>query len=597
MHPFFRLLSYLKSQKSNYLSASFYSILNKLFDIAPEILIGVAVDVIVRQESSWVADLGITNIYSQLFVLGALTLVIWACESITEFIYSVKWRNLSQHIQHSLRLDAYNHIQNLDLSFFEDKSTGNLLSILNDDINQLERFLETGISEIIQTIVSSIAIGFVFFILTPQVAVFAMLPIPFIIFGAFFFQHKLAPRYLDVREKAGLVGSRLANNITGIFTIKSFTAEAFELKQVEKESLSYQDANRKAIRISSMVVPIIRVGVLTGFLSTLLYGGYLTIEGMLEVGSFSILLFLTQRLLWPLTRLAEVTVNYQRAMASTKRVLDLIQEPIRIRQKGKALENVQGDIEFKNVVFAYQNGFPIVNDVSLKIPAGTTAAFVGTTGSGKTTLIKLLLRFYETNSGDISVDDQKISELDLFDLRRNIGIVSQDIFLFHGTVAENIAYALPELERDKIIEAAKQAEAHEFIMELPEGYDTIVGERGQKLSGGQRQRLAIARAILKNPPILILDEATSAVDNETELAIQRSLEQIVQGRTTIMIAHRLSTIRKADQIFVLKNGQIKEQGTHDELVKQDEIYGALWSLQTGQASTCEDIEKKLNPEK
>ena len=588
MHPFIRLLRYLKPYKSEYRSATFFSILNKLADIAPEILIGVAVDTVISQENSWIAKLGIVDVKMQLLALGLLTFLIWAAESLTEYAYSVKWRNLAQRTQHRLRLETYNHIQHLNISFFENKSTGSLLSILNDDVNQLERFLDDGINAIIQTLVATTTIGIVFFMLTPEVAIFAFFPIPFILFGAFFFQNRLAPLFLDVREKAGLISARLSNNLSGIFTIKSFTAEKYELSQVEKESEAYRISNRKAIALSSMVTPVIRIGVLTGFLITLIYGGFLTIEGELRVGAFSILVFLTQRLLWPLTRLAEITVLYQRSMASTKRILDLLNQPITDHRKGQVIKNTKGKISFDKVCFAYQDTPQIIHGIQLDIPAGSTAAFVGTTGSGKTTLIKLLLRLYEPSQGDIYLDDQNISDIDLTSLREKIGIVSQDVFLFHGTVFENIAYAQPHTKLDKVIKAAKMAEAHQFISELPQGYDTIIGERGQKLSGGQRQRLALARALLKDPPILILDEATSAVDNETEMAIQKSLKHIVVGRTTIMIAHRLSTIRNADQIYVLQKGKIIEHGTHDELLSKDKVYAALWKLQTGQ-DICEDI--------
>jgi ATP-binding cassette subfamily B protein len=243
---------------------------------------------------------------------------------------------------------------------------------------------------------------------------------------------------------------------------------------------------------------------------------------------------------------------------------------------------VQGNITFDQVTFAYQNSHPILIDISLKIPSGKTIAIVGSTGSGKSTLIKLLLRFYEIQSGNITLDGLDLKEINLVDLRQNIGLVSQDVYLFHGTAKENISYGTSDISFDEIINAAKLAEAHHFIEKLPNGYDTIVGERGQKLSGGQRQRLSIARALLKNPPILILDEATSAVDNETEAAIARSLETITQDRTTIMIAHRLSTIRHADWIYVLESGQIVEQGTHEELVNQEGIYHNLWRVQTGE---------------
>ncbi len=581
MQNLLRLMKYARAERGKYLAAALFSVLNKIFDIAPEALIGIAVDTVVKRDNSLLAGFG-WNVEQQLIALGVATFFIWVFESYTEYLYSIKWRNLAQSLQHRLRLDTYQHVQNLDMAYFEDKSTGNLLSILNDDINQLERFLEDGVNQIIQVFFSSIIIAAIFFFIAPVIAVFAVLPIPFILLGAFYFQGRLAPRFLEVRTKAGILGGRLANNISGIFTIKSFTAENYELKKIEEESAEYRAANAKAIRLSSMVTPVIRIAVLAGFLSTLLYGGFKTIHGEIGVGAFSVLVFLTQRLLWPLTRLADITVLYQRAMASIARIFDLLHTPIGIEAGGERIAKVDGAIRFENIRFSYGSGGPVLENISFEIPAGTTAAFVGTTGSGKTTLVKLLMRFYHPTSGKIVLDGRDIQGLNLEDLRKNIGLVSQDVFLFHGTVAENIAYAKPQESREKIIEAAKLAEAHDFIIEMPEGYDTLVGERGQKLSGGQRQRLAIARAILKNPRILVLDEATSAVDNETEMAIQKSLKKIVLGRTTIMIAHRLSTIRNADQIFVMERGQIVEHGSHQELLATGGIYSGLWKLQTGE---------------
>ncbi len=583
--PLYRLLSYMRPYKTQYRRATTYSLLNKIFDIAPEILIGVAVDTVVKQQHSWLAAIGFVSVKQQLVVLGLLTFITWALESLFQYLYSVEWRNLAQSVQHALRLETYAHVQNLDMATFEKESTGNLLSILNDDVNQLERFLEDGVNQIIQVIASSAIIGAIFFVLAPSIALLAVVPIPFIIWGAFFFQSKLAPRFLEVRKKAGAVGARLSNNITGIFTIKSFTAQDYELEQVEKESEAYREANRQAIKWSAMVTPVIRIAILVGFLATLVYGGFLTVEGTLSVGVYSVLIFLTQRLLWPLTRLAEITIDYQRSMASTTRVLDLLNTPIQITPHGTALptKDVKGTINFNHVEFGYELNHPVIHDFSVNIHEGATVAFVGTTGSGKTTLMKLLLRFYHPNSGQIRLDGRDISAIDLQDLRKSIGIVSQDVFLFQGTVSENIAYAMKNTSEQEIEKAAKMAEAHEFIMKLPQGYATIVGERGQKLSNGQRQRLAIARAILKDPPVLILDEATSAVDNETEMAIQRSLEKIIVGRTTLMIAHRLSTVRHANQIFVMQHGRIAEKGNHEELLKQGGIYTALWHLQIGQS--------------
>ena len=306
---------------------------------------------------------------------------------------------------------------------------------------------------------------------------------------------------------------------------------------------------------------------------------------------------MTQRLLWPLTRLGETLDQYQRAMASTTRVMALLDTPVRIRSGGRRLplSEVRGAIEIENLSFAYGGGAdesptaesaPVLRDISLSIPAGETLGIVGSTGSGKSTLVKLLLRLYHVRDGQITLDGIPIEEIRLEDLRASIGLVSQDVFLFHGTVRENLVYGSWTAPDAKIEAAARLAEAHDFITELPRGYDTIVGERGQKLSGGQRQRIAIARAILKNPPVLILDEATSAVDNETEAAIQRSLEHISRNRTTIAIAHRLSTIRNADRICVLERGRVVELGTHEELIDLGGLYAALWSVQTGTATTA-----------
>jgi ATP-binding cassette subfamily B protein len=274
---------------------------------------------------------------------------------------------------------------------------------------------------------------------------------------------------------------------------------------------------------------------------------------------------------------------YQRAMASIVRVMNLLDTPIAIHPGDIALplSDIKGEVSLKDITFAYNQRQPVIKNLSLHIPAGKTIAIVGATGSGKSTLVKLLLRLYEVQSGKITLDGQDIKDIVLWDLRRGIGLVSQDVFLFHGTVRDNISYGSPDASLSQVIAAAKIAEAEQFIQELPQGYDTIVGERGQKLSGGQKQRIAIARAILKDPPILILDEATSAVDNETEAAIARSLEKITQNRTTIAIAHRLSTIRHSDCIYVMEYGQIIEQGTHEDLLSLDGVYANLWRVQTG----------------
>ncbi len=582
-NPFLRLLKYGRKYRTLIWQATACSVLNKIFDLAPPALIGAAVDIVVQKQDSLIASWGVKDIFSQLLVLSFISLIVWGLESIFEYAFQRLWRNIAQNIQHDLRVDAYSHLQELELAYFEDRSSGGLLSILNDDINQLERFLDVGANQVIQVTTSVIIIGGAFFILAPEVAWLAMLPMPFIIWGSVLFQNILAPRYAEVREKVGLLNGQLANNLSGITTIKSFTAEKYEVKRIERESLAYSKSNQRAIALSAAFIPLIRILIFIGFIALLLLGGLQTVEGKLAVGTYSVLVFSTQRLLWPLTRLGETLDLYQRAMASTNRALNLLDTPIAIHPGNipLPLEKVRGELILENVSFAYDNGFPIIENISLKIPAGQTIAIVGSTGSGKSTLVKLLLRFYETHQGTITLDGIELHQLNFLDLRRAIGLVSQDVFLFHGTVAENIAYGTFDASLPEIIAAAKVAEADDFINKLPAGYDTIVGERGQKLSGGQRQRIAIARAVLKNPPILILDEATSAVDNETEAAIQRSLEIITKNRTTVAIAHRLSTIRNADCIYVMERGKIVEAGRHEELLEKAGIYAAFWRVQSG----------------
>ena len=580
-----QLLRYARGYRSRIVLASVCSVVNKLFDVMPEILIGVALDVVVRQEASFVAALGVTEPLHQILLLGALTLSIWVGESVFEYLYLVLWRNLAQDLQHGMRLDAYRHVQRLDLAYFEDSSTGNLVAVLNDDVNQLERFLNGGANNLIQVATTIVAVGVVFFALSPLIALLAFMPIPLIVAGAFYFQRRAQPLYGEVRERVGSLSTRLSANISGITTIKSFVTEDLEAERVEADSSRYVEANRRAIAVSSAFIPIIRMAILAGFLATFMLGGWLTLRGSLNVGAYGVLVFLTQRLLWPLTSLAETVDLYERAMASSRRILGLLHTPIRIDNPpgARRLVEPRGAIRFENLSFSYDGRHRVLEDVDLAVDAGATVALVGQTGSGKSTLIKLLLRFYAPDTGRVLLDGQPVDSLDLSDLRRHIGLVSQDVFLFQGTIAQNIAYGVPAATPPEIRAAAVAAEATEFIDRLPSGFETVVGERGQKLSGGQRQRLSIARALLKDPAVLILDEATSAVDNETEAAIQRSLAHIAHSRTTLVIAHRLSTIVHADLIVVMDRGRIVERGTHRELLVADGIYASLWRVQTGAA--------------
>ena len=581
--PLLSLLNYSRVHRAKIYWAVTCSLLNKIFDLAPPALIGLAVDVVIKQQDSFLARWGIVAVESQLLVLTVISAVIWALESIFEYAYERLWRNLAQDIQHDMRLDAYAHLQQLDLAYFEERSTGRLMAILNDDINQLERFLDVGANEILQVLTTVVVIGGAFFVITPDIAWMAVVPMPFVLLGSIYFQSLLTSRYALVREKVSNLNSRLSNNLSGIMTIKSFATEAEEVERLRQDSDAYRDSNQRAIALSAAFVPLIRVIIFAGFSTILYFGGLDAVRGNLAVGSYSMLVFLTQRLLWPLTGLGNTLDLYQRAMASTQRVMQLLATPIQAHPGELSLHpsQVQGELVFQNISFAYPHRSAVLKNVSLRVPAGQTIGIVGATGSGKSTLVKLLLRLYEWDSGDILLDGVDLKKYFLGDLRRSVGLVSQDVFLFHGTVRENIAYGSADATLAQIERAANLAEAEEFINQLPQGYDTIIGERGQKLSGGQRQRLAIARAILKNPPILILDEATSAVDNETEAAIVRSLEKITKNRTTITIAHRLSTVRYADQIYVLENGMVEEMGNHESLLARQGVYAKLWRVQTG----------------
>jgi len=578
-----QLFKFATQNKTKAKRGIIYSILNKLFDLAPPVLIGIAIDIVVEGSESFLASFGIQDRRDQLIVLAVLTFVIWSLESLFDYLSAVTWRGISQDIEHKLRSDTFQNVLSLDMTYFENKSSGRLMAILNDDVNQLERFLDTGANKLLQTATTVVVIGGTFLYISPTIALFAFIPIPIIIFGSFKFTTTIAKRYEKIRETIETLNNSLSNSISGILNVKSFTREQVEYKRISTASNEVKSANYHAIKLSAAFIPIIRVAILFGFTATLLIGGFLALEGEIKVAMYSVLLFITQRLLWPLTELGDTFDLYQRAMASFKRILNLKEEKPSIIDGNKDFESLQKGIVLNNAVFSYTQGFEVLKKINLNIESGKTTAIVGSTGSGKSTLIKLLLRLYDLDSGAINFDSTELKELKLESLRKNIGLVSQDVFLFEGTVFENIAYGNLEASEDEVWDAANQSEASDFINQLPNKENTIVGERGQKLSGGQRQRISIARAILKNPEILILDEATSAVDNETEAAIQRSLDMLKQNRTVVVIAHRLSTIRNADKIYVLENGEIVESGSHEELLENKNVYFKLWSVQTGES--------------
>jgi len=560
------------------------STVNKVADVMPELLIGAAIDVVVRGDDSFVGTLlGIDSRYAQLGWLAAFNVLVWVIESASQYVADVLWRGLAQGVEHDLRVEAYDHAQHLDMSWHEGRASGTTLATLNDDVNQLERFLDVGAAAILQTALNVVLVGAVFAASSLQLFVLAFLPIPLIIAGSLVFQRRLEPLYGRVRESVADLSGALSANLAGIATIKAFTAEARERDRIAALSTAYRKANVDAIRSSAAFVPLVRMAILAGFTCTLLFGGWSALRGDLEVGLYSVLVFMTQRLLWPLTEVATVLDLYQRGRASAGRILRLLDEPVTVPAGTAALERpVRGAVELAGVRAGYGEGPPVLHGIDMVIPAGETHAVVGATGSGKSTLLRLVLRFDDPREGSVRLDGRDVRELDWDSLRGSMGYVAQDVYIFSGSVADNIAYGRPDATREEVREAAVAAAAADFIEALPDGFDSLLGERGVNLSGGQRQRIALARALLRDPAVLVLDEATSAVDNETEAAIQASLRRATLDRTAIVVAHRLSTVRHAHRIWVLDAGRVVEAGTHEELLDAGGSYASLWRVQTGE---------------
>jgi ATP-binding cassette subfamily B protein len=586
----FQLFRYLKNYRGRLTFASIASILNKILDLMPPLMVGWVVAAVSGQSPDWARWLVRSDSPWALAVFWAvLVMAVFALEGLTQWLADRSFMLLAQDVQHDLRIATYEKIQSREIAFFENHRLGETMAMLNDDVNQLERFLNYSFTSLLQLVTLLVFASIVLFSTSWQLALIGMAPIPIIIWGSLKFQQCIGPRYREMRESVGQLSSRLENNLSGIMVVKSFTAERFEAERVAAASNQYRVTNYRAINLSSAFIPLIRLAVALGFAGVLLLGSYwiLTDQHGVTVAQLVMFSMLIQRVLWPLTALGTVFDSYQRADASARRTFSLLSTEPAVQDPPQPITFAQlhGDIQFNHVQFQYGQLHPVLQDLHFQVAAGETIGIAGQTGAGKSTLIKLLLRLYDVTAGSITIDGHDIREISLYDLRRHIALVTQDVYLFHGSIAENIAYGLSNVSTEQIAAAAKLAHLHEFICTLPDGYNSIVGERGIKLSGGQRQRLSIARAILKNAPILVLDEATSSIDTETEKIIQQNLKQITAGKTALIIAHRLSTIRDADRIVVIGNGGVVEQGSHDDLLALRGVYADLWHVQSGEVRT------------
>jgi ATP-binding cassette, subfamily B, bacterial len=588
-HPARRLLEIARRHRRRFALAVIFSALTRVLDVTPPLLLGLTVTILTLGPNPLLAAIGLRSAAAQLYAVASGGALVWSLESAFQYYAALTWRHLAQSIQHDLRTAAYAHVQRLELSYFEGERSGGLAAVINDDVNQLHLFLDTGANELVQVVTNLLIVGPLFYLIAPSIAWIAVLPIPLILWISFHYEDRTAASYADVREKSSLVNGQLVSNLEAIATIKSYSTEEYEAERIRVLSLEYKLSNRTTDALAAAFTPLIRMAVLIAFAGTVVVGGHAVIAGAVMPGTYASMISLTQRFLWPLTTLGPTVDAYQRSISALTRVLDVLDLPVAAHDGPSPLPiaSVRGEVVFDRVGFAYRTGPPVLRDLSLRIPPRKTTAIVGVTGAGKTTLVKLLLRLHEPQSGRITLDGIDIAELRTADLRRAIGFVSQEVFLFHGSVRDNIAYGTFEALDEEIRRAARLAQAEPFIEQLPNGYDTIVGERGARLSGGQRQRLSLARAIVKDAPIFVLDEATSAVDNETEAAIQLALRHLAVGRTMIVIAHRLSTVRNADVIYVLgKEGRVDEQGRHEELVRRDGIYASLWRVQSGLAASA-----------
>ena len=515
--------------------------------------------------------------------LALLALAIYAARAGLEFLRSYMAHVAGWGVVADVRVALYRHLQRMSLHYYEDKQTGQLMSRVVNDSDLLEKLIAHAVPDVLVNVLTLVGVSTMLLTMNAQLTLLTLVPIPLIILAMRGFAKYVRPAFRERQAELGELNAILQDNLSGIREIKTFTRERTESERIGVRIENYKRSLLHALRLLATFEPFVHFASALGVVVVIYFGGRLALGGELPIEDLVAFFLYLELFYQPVRHLSHAWEAIQEALAGAERVSELLTEEPDIVDQPNAIEypgRARGKINFDNVSFSYLTDQPVLRNINLKIPAASVVALVGPTGVGKSTLASLVPRFYDVNKGRISLDGQDIRDLTIESLRRQISIVLQDVFLFHGTVRENILFGRPGAADEEMKEAARVANAVEFIDKLPDGYDTVIGERGVKLSGGQKQRLAIARAVLKDSPILILDEATSSVDTETELLIQQALERLMEGRTTLMIAHRLSTIRNADQIVVLQDEGIAEQGSHDELMAVDGIYRHLNLVQS-----------------
>ncbi|WP_123534051.1 ABC transporter ATP-binding protein [Halosimplex salinum] len=611
-HPMLSLFRYAVPYWAPLALGVVSTMINRVARLFPALLIAAAIDLAVNPSGAANSVLSAINVVpsepvplddrqgrlNMLYYLGTLAAGAYVVQSISHFGSRYFFQTTAQRIQHDLRLDTYDHMQRLSLDFFNNHQTGGMMSILNSDINRLEDFFNAEIREITRAVMVFALVGGWMIYTAPRLGLLVLVPVPIIALITAKFIMWIEPKYKRIRELVARMNTRLSNNLGGAAIVKSFDRYDVERERVAEQSGGYRDEKIDAITVRKAFFASLRLLVGAMFVTILVLGGTDAVTaGGLTAGTFVTFFMFLRYLDGPMTRIGKTANNYQKAKSSAERVFGVLgyTADVTTVEDGHAPETVDGAVGFDDVDFSYsEGGDQILDGVDLDVEAGETVGFAGTSGSGKSTLLKLPPRFYDVDSGAVTIDGTDVREYSLQTLRNRIGVVEQDPYMFSGTIRENIAYGDDELFRsvlanygdipahvdERVREAAKAAGAHGFVTDLPDGYDTMVGERGVKLSGGQRQRVSIARTLLNDPDVIVLDEATSDVDTETEELIQRNLETLTADRTAFIIAHRLSTIQDADRIVVMEDGEVIETGTHEELVAESGAYAGLWASQT-----------------